>query len=79
MLLTAGNTSSRALVGLISLCLLLVGIGIALWFSLRYAVSLPAALLENIRGRAAIRRSVQLSRGRVGQIFVAILLGVVVS
>jgi hypothetical protein len=35
-------------------------------------------LLEDISGRAAIRRSVQLSRGRRGQIFVAVLLGIVV-
>jgi hypothetical protein len=55
------------------------GISLTLWFLLRYAVSLPAVLLEDINGRAAIRRSVQLSQGRRGQIFVAILLGIVVS
>jgi hypothetical protein len=54
------------------------GFAVAIWLAMRYAVSLPAVLLEDINGWAAIRRSVQLSRGRRGQIFLAILLGVVV-
>jgi hypothetical protein len=58
--------------------ILIGGFAFTLWFSLRYTISLPAVLLEDISGRAAIRRSVQLSRGRRGQIFVAVLLGIVV-
>jgi MFS family permease len=54
------------------------GFAVVIWLSMRYAVSLPTVLLEDITGRAAIRRSVQLSKGRRGQIFVAILLGIVV-
>ena len=61
------------------LAIVLVGVGVAVWFSARYAVSVPAVLLENIKGRAAIRRSVELSRGRRWQGFIAILLGVVVT
>jgi hypothetical protein len=40
---------------------------------------MPAMLLEDIKGSAAIRRSVELSRGRRGQLFIAILLSVVLS
>lgn len=48
------------------------------WFAMRYCVALPALLIEEITGRAAIRRSVQLSRGRRGQIFVAMLLAIII-
>ena len=59
--------------------LVVLGFGLALWFSLRYAVSMPAMLLEDIKGRAAIRRSVQLGRGRRGHLFIAVLLSIVLS
>jgi hypothetical protein len=55
------------------------GFALGLLFSARYDLSLSAALLEENNGRAAIRRSVQLSRGHRGRIFLALLLGVVVS
>jgi len=64
---------------LIPLFVVLSAVLLVGWFSMRYAVSIPAVLLENIKGRAAIRRSVELSRGRRGQAFVAILLGLVVT
>jgi hypothetical protein len=63
---------------LIVVGLVLAGFALTIVFSTRYALSLPAVLLENIKGGAAIRRSVLLSKGRRGQIFLAILLGVVV-
>jgi glycerophosphoryl diester phosphodiesterase family protein len=48
-------------------------------WSLRYAVSIPALLLENLGVLAAIRRSVELTRGRRKQIFVAVLLTAIVG
>lgn len=60
-------------------CLVFLAFGFALSFSLRYAVSIPVMLLEEKKGREAIRRSVELSRGRRGSMFLAILLTVVVS
>jgi hypothetical protein len=79
----ATTSRGKAVPGTLSIVivvgLVLGGIALAVWFSLRYAVSLPAVLLEDAKGRAAIRRSVQLSRGRRGQIFVAILLGIVIT
>jgi hypothetical protein len=55
------------------------GFALGLLISARYTLSLSAVLLEDIQGRAAIRRSLQLSLGRRGQIFIAVLLGVVIS
>ena len=85
-ILAAAMTRGRALPGAIPGALTVVivmgfvlgGFAVVVWLSMRYAVSLPAVLLEDVSGSAAIRRSVQLSRGRRGQIFVAVLLGIVV-
>jgi len=74
-----GSVSPEPPVALAPISLAVGGFGLGLLFSARYTLSLPAVLLEDIKGRAAIRRSVQLSRGRRGQLFVAILLGLVVS
>jgi hypothetical protein len=74
-----GGGATRAVAALFSLGLMLGGVVLALWLGVRYAVSIPAMLLENSKGRAAIHRSVDLSRGRRGQAFVAILLGLVVT
>jgi MFS family permease len=77
-LMTRGNAIPSTFAILTIVALVLAGMAAVMWLSMRYAVSLPAVLLEDISGREAIRRSVQLSQGRRGQIFVAILLGVVV-
>jgi hypothetical protein len=49
------------------------------YLSLRYAVAIPALALENLGVLAAIRRSVHLTKGRRGQVFVAILLAFIIS
>lgn len=74
----AGRGESRVAVGIIvGLTMFLayiVGIGLWLLWSLRYAVSIPALLLERVGVLAALRRSVQLTRGRRWQLLVAIFL-----
>jgi len=74
-----GAPPGGAFLALVPLAIVLAGSGVAVWICVRYAVSIPAVLLENIKGRAAIRRSVELSRGRRGQGFIAILLALVVT
>ena len=64
-----------AVAGLLVLALVTFAVALSIAFSLRYALSLPAVLIEEIKGSASIRRSVLLSDGRRGQIFLAILLG----
>jgi hypothetical protein len=55
--------------------------GIVLWFfwALRYAVSIPALLLESLGVLAALRRSVHLTRGRRWQMLVAIFLCTIIA
>ena len=48
-------------------------------FMLRYAVAIPALLLEQLKITAAIHRSTQLTKGRRGQIFVACLLSAIIA
>lgn len=80
VVMTRGNTGRpNPAIALIPLTFMLLAVVLVGWFSMRYAVSIPVVLLENIKGRAAIRRSVDLTRGRRGQVFVAILLGLVVA
>lgn len=55
------------------------GIALVVYFALRYAVSIPALLLENLGVFASIRRSVQLTRGRRGHIFLALLLATIIG
>ena len=57
----------------------LTAIGVWSLWSLRYAVAIPALLLESLGVRAAIRRSVKLTRGRRWQVLVAIVLCVIVG
>jgi hypothetical protein len=73
-----GRAQSREavsiVVGLVMFAAYLVGIGLWLLWSLRYAVSIPALLLERVGVLAALRRSVQLTKGRRWQMLVAIFL-----
>ena len=52
---------------------------IAFLFCVRYFVALPVALLEKAEPRAAIRRSVALTKGRRWQAFAGVFLGLVVT
>ncbi len=74
-----GSAVKSPAIVVIPVILAVAGFLFGILLSARYALSLPAVLLENLKGRAAIRRSVGLSRGRRGQIFIAVLLGLVVS
>lgn len=49
------------------------------YLALRYAVAIPALTLENLGVLASIRRSVRLTKGRRGHVFVAMLLAFIIS
>jgi membrane-anchored glycerophosphoryl diester phosphodiesterase (GDPDase) len=70
-------------VGAIALIVLMllapVAVILVLWFTVRYAVAIPAVVLENSKVGAAVRRSVELSKGRRWQGLLVLLLGVVIS
>ena len=47
--------------------------------SLRYSLAVPACAVESLKARAAIRRSVQLSKGSRGRIFMLGLLAIIIQ
>jgi hypothetical protein len=51
----------------------LVALAIVLFMALRYAVAIPAAVLEPIGGRDAIRRSIRLTQALLGRAFLLMI------
>ena len=49
------------------------------WVVLRYAVSVPAAVLEDETATAAIQRSIDLTRGSLGRVFVLLLFTMIIT
>jgi hypothetical protein len=73
---------SAMLVGMASIGLLLASIpaiGYAIWMALRYSLAVPASVVENLKARDALRRSVELSKGARGRVFVLGLLIAVIQ
>ncbi|HEY2469342.1 MAG TPA: hypothetical protein VGI45_16095 [Terracidiphilus sp.] len=61
------------------LVLALAGFVYGVIMSLRYSLAVPACTVENLKARAAIRRSIQLSKGARGRIFMLGLLAGVIQ
>jgi uncharacterized membrane protein len=78
---TMDQTSALVLVGasaVFFLLLLVFGIyGIVM--TLRYSLAVPACAVEDLKPRAALRRSVQLSKGSRGRIFMLGLLTIIIQ
>jgi len=51
----------------------------AIFMALRYSIAVPASVVENLKARIAIRRSVELSKGARGRIFLLGLLIVAIQ
>jgi hypothetical protein len=69
-----GRAVLAIILALVILAAYLGGVALFVYLALRYAVSIPVLMLENRGVLDSIRRSVQLTKGRRGQIFVAFLL-----
>ncbi len=70
------------LIGLITLMFVLVCLACAAYavvMGLRYSLAVAASVVENLKARQAIRRSVDLSKGSRGRIFVLALLVIVIQ
>ena len=68
------------LMGSIGILLLtLPAIVYAVWMAIRYSLAIPASVVENLKARVAIRRSIELTRGARGRIFVLGLLIAVIQ
>jgi hypothetical protein len=74
---TAANPQAALVLGLVSIALLLLVLPAFVYgivMTLRYALALPACVVENLKARKAIRRSIELSKGARGRIFILFLL-----
>jgi hypothetical protein len=73
------NPQSTIVIALVTLAFGVLALGAlayAIVMALRYSLSLPASVLEDLPARKAIRRSIDLSKGSRGRIFV---LGLLIS
>jgi membrane-anchored glycerophosphoryl diester phosphodiesterase (GDPDase) len=61
------------------LFLLLGALIFGIIMSLRYSLAVPACAVENLKAREAIRRSIQLSKGSRGRIFMLGLLALIIQ
>jgi Membrane domain of glycerophosphoryl diester phosphodiesterase len=56
-----------------------VALAFCVWFALRYAVSIPVLMIEDLGVLDTIRRSVFLTRGRRGHIFLGLLVAAIIA
>jgi len=78
----SGNQNNPLVIAVMVLLFVLiyvVALGLAVWFALRYAVSIPVLMIEDLGVLATIRRSVFLTRGRRGHIFLGLLVGTIIA
>lgn len=64
---------------LIFLLFYIAAVAFCVWFALRYAISIPVLMIEDLGVLASIRRSVFLTRGRRGHIFLALLVAAIIA
>ena len=67
------------IISLIFVVLLIAALIYAILMTLRYSLALPACVVENLPARKAIRRSIELSKGSRGRIFVLGLLVAIIE
>jgi len=71
------NPQAAIIMGLVSIVflLLLIPVGVyTILMSIRYSLAIPASVVENMKARVAIRRSIELAKGSWGRIFLLMLL-----
>jgi hypothetical protein len=83
IILTGAEFRTAPLVAVGGILLAVAGMAasvvLAIWLVLRYGVSVPALVLEKLRAKEAIRRSVFLTKGNLGRVFLIGLLMTLVS
>jgi Membrane domain of glycerophosphoryl diester phosphodiesterase len=75
------NTSNPIVVLLVVLIFLfcyIAALALCAWFALRYALAIPVLMIEDLGVLDTIRRSISLTRGRRGQIFLALLVAAII-
>jgi hypothetical protein len=74
-----GNMALAAFFFLLIILVYFVALALAVYLALRYAVAIPVLMLENPGVLATIRRSVFLTQGRRGQIFLTLVVAAIVA
>lgn len=74
-----GQTAAGVIAALFMLVAFGAGVALVIYLALRYAVVIPAMLLEDLRVLASIRRSVQLTAGYRGRLFIAAFLMTIIG
>jgi hypothetical protein len=75
----ATDPRATIILGLATLALVLLSVPAivyAIWMALRYSLAVPASVVENLKARPALRRSIDLTKGSRGRIF---LLGLLIA
>jgi hypothetical protein len=75
---SAGVGAGLAIVALVGLSMFVV-VPFGVWMMLRYSLSNPACVFEDLMVRPSLKRSIQLSTGRKGSILVMMFLAWVIS
>jgi hypothetical protein len=76
----ANQPSAMAVaIGVFAILLLVPYLVYAILMALRYSLAVPASVVENLNARTAIRRSIELSKGSRGRIFMLGLLVFVIE
>ena len=74
------STALMLLGASVAFIFLLIAFGVyGIIMTLRYSLAIPACTVENLKARAAIKRSISLSRGSRGRIFMLGLLTVIIQ
>lgn len=79
---TAGNQQATFMLGLATVAfglVFLLAVAYAIVMGLRYSLAIAASVVEDLKARPALRRSIELSKGSRGRIFVLALLVMVIQ
>ena len=72
-------SAMAAAIGVFAILLLVPYVVYAILMALRYSLAIPASVVESLTARTAIRRSIELSKGSRGRIFMLGLLVIVIE
>lgn len=74
-----GAAGAQIIAGLLIFCIALGLAAIFIVMSLRYSVSIPALVIEGLGPLQSIRRSILLTKGRLGRVFLTVLCATLVT
>lgn len=75
----AGGATSPILGGLLALLFAAATAGILLFMTLRYGLAVPALIVEGLSPHPAVRRSIELTEGRLGRVALLVLCATLIT